>query len=146
MAGGGVGLALTPLNTAAMNAIRRIEHGAAAGVLVTMSGIGATFGVALSGSFFQSVQENKSEELLSKLGIGLTEAQEQTLSGLLAGNAEAIAELRTFPPGQQVAIKHRTRAGFHRRPRRGHVAVPGRRRRRDDPGSDRHAALGSDSG
>ena len=106
VAGGGVGLALTPLNTAAMNAIRRIEHGAAAGVLVTMSGIGATFGVALSGSFFQSVQDNKSDELLSKLGIGLTEAQEQTLSGLLAGNPDAIAELRTFPPGQQVAIKH----------------------------------------
>ena len=101
MAGGGVGLALTPLNTAAMNAIRRIEHGAAAGVLVTMSGIGATFGVALSGAFFQSVTENKSDELLSKLGIGLTEAQEQTLSGLLAGNAEAIAELRTFPPGSR---------------------------------------------
>ena len=112
MAGGGVGLALTPLNTAAMNAIRRIEHGAAAGVLVTMSGIGATFGVALSGAFFQSVQENKSDELLSKLGIGLTEAQEQTLSGLLAGNPEAIAELRTFPPGQQVAIKHALEQGF----------------------------------
>ena len=112
VAGGGVGLALTPLNTAAMNAIRRIEHGAAAGVLVTMSGIGATFGVALSGSFFQSVQDNKSDELLSKLGIGLTEAQEQTLSGLLAGNPDAIAELRTFPPGQQVAIKHALEQGF----------------------------------
>jgi hypothetical protein len=95
-----------------MNAIRRIEHGAAAGVLVTMSGIGATFGVALSGSFFQSVQDNKTDELLSKLGIGLTEAQEKTLSGLLAGNPDAIAELRTFPPGQQVAIKHALKQGF----------------------------------
>ena len=112
VAGGGVGLALTPLNTAAMNAIRRIQHGAAAGVLVTMSGIGATFGVALSGSFFQSVQDNKSDELLSKLGIGLTEAQEQTLSGLLAGNPAAIHELHTFPPGQQVAIKHALTQGF----------------------------------
>jgi hypothetical protein len=95
-----------------MNAIRRIEHGAAAGVLVTMSGIGATFGVALSGSFFQSVGLNKSEELLSKLGIGLTTTQEQMLSGLLAGNPDAIAELRTFPPGEQVAIKHALTQGF----------------------------------
>ena len=112
VAGGGVGLALTPLNTAAMNAIRRIEHGAAAGVLVTMSGIGATFGVALSGSFFQSVQDSKSDELLSKLGIGLTPAQEETLTGVLAGNADALAELHTFPPGQQVAIRHALEEGF----------------------------------
>jgi MFS family permease len=112
VAGAGVGLALTPLNTAAMNAIRRIEHGAAAGVLVTMSGIGATFGVALSGSFFQSVQDSKTDELLSKLGIGLTEAQERTLSGVLAGNPDALAELHTFPPGQQAAIKVALRQGF----------------------------------
>jgi EmrB/QacA subfamily drug resistance transporter len=112
VAGAGVGLALTPLNTAAMNSIRRIEHGAAAGVLVTMSGIGATFGVALSGSFFQSVQDSKSDEFLSKLGIGLTEAQEKTLNGVLAGNTDALNELHTFPPGQQVAIKHALIRGF----------------------------------
>jgi MFS family permease len=112
VAGAGVGLALTPLNTAAMNAIRRIEHGAAAGVLVTMSGIGATFGVALSGSFFQSVQDSTTDELLSKLGIGLTEAQERTLSGVLAGNPDALAELHTFPPGQQAAIKVALKQGF----------------------------------
>ena len=47
-----------------MNPIRRIEHGAAAGVLVTMSGIGATFGVAL-GAVFQSVQDSKTDELLA---------------------------------------------------------------------------------
>ena len=112
VAGAGVGLALTPLNTAAMNAIRRIQHGAAAGILVTMSGLGATFGVALSGAFFQSVQDSKSDELLSKLNIGLTEAQERTLSGLLAGSPEATAELHTFPPGQQAAIKGALTQGF----------------------------------
>jgi hypothetical protein len=95
-----------------MNAIRRIEHGAAAGVLVTMSGIGATFGVALSGSFFQSVQDSTTDELLSKLGIGLTEAQERTLSGVLAGNPDALAELHTFPPGQQAAIEVALKQGF----------------------------------
>jgi EmrB/QacA subfamily drug resistance transporter len=112
VAGAGAGLALTPLNTAAMNAIRRAEHGAAAGILVTMGGIGATFGVALSGSFFQTVKDHKSDELLSKLNIGLTESQERTLDGLLAGSPEATAELHKFPPGQQVAIKHALRHGF----------------------------------
>ena len=112
VAGAGIGLSLTPLNTAAMNAIPRAKHGAAAGVLVTMSGLGSTLGVALSGSFFQTVKDSKSDELLSKLGIGLTEAQERTLDGLLAGSSQATAELHTFPPGQQVAIRHSLVQGF----------------------------------
>ncbi len=114
LVGAGVGLALTPLNTAAMNAIRRTEHGAAAGVLVTMSGIGATFGVALSGAFFQSVQDRKTDSLLTHVGNGihLTEAQERTLSGLLSGSDEAKALLHTFDPAQQSAIRHALRQGY----------------------------------
>ena len=112
VAGSGIGLALTPLNTAAMNAIRRVQHGAAAGILVTMSGLGATFGIALSGAFFQSAQDSKSDELLSQLGIGLTEAQERTLDGLLAGSAQATAELQHFPPEQQKAITTALSKGF----------------------------------
>lgn len=112
--GAGTGLALTPLNTAAMNAIRHTEHGAAAGVLVTMSGIGATFGVALSGAFFQSVQDSKSDSLLAKVGNGihLTEAQEQTLSGFLSGSKPAKALFNTFDPSQQSAIRHALRQGY----------------------------------
>jgi len=112
VAGAGIGLALTPLNTAAMNAIRRIQHGAAAGILITMSGLGATFGIALTGAFFQTAQDSKSDQLLSKLNIGLTEAQERTLSGLLAGSSEAKTELHTFPKPQQDAITHALKQGF----------------------------------
>jgi hypothetical protein len=112
VAGAGIGLALTPLNTAAMNAIRRIQHGAAAGILITMSGLGATFGIALTGAFFQTAQDSKSDQLLSKLNIGLTEAQERTLSGLLAGSSDAQAELHTFPKPQQDAITHALKQGF----------------------------------
>jgi len=112
--GAGVGLSLTPLNTAAMNAIRRIEHGAAAGVLVTMSGLGAAFGVALSGSFFQSVQDGKSDSLLNKLNpsLHLSDATERTLSGLLTGSKPALAELHKFDPAQQTAIRHALRQGY----------------------------------
>jgi MFS family permease len=114
LVGAGIGLALTPLNTAAMNAIRRIEHGAAAGVLVTMSGIGATFGVALSGAFFQSVQDSKSDSLLAKVGNGihLTDAQERTLSGLLSGSKGSQPLFNKFDPTQQTAIKHALRQGY----------------------------------
>ena len=79
-----------------------------------MSGIGATFGVALSGAFFQSVQDSKTDSLLTHVGNGihLTEAQERTLSGLLAGSDEAKALLHTFDPKQQSAIRHAVRQGY----------------------------------
>jgi len=46
MMGFGVGFALTPMNLPAMNAISRDHAGAASGLLVTLSGLGATLGVA----------------------------------------------------------------------------------------------------
>jgi EmrB/QacA subfamily drug resistance transporter len=110
--GAGVGLSLTPLNTAAMNAIRRAEHGAAAGILVTMSGLGATFGIAVSGALFQSIKDHKSDQLLSKIGLNLSDATERTLSGLLAGAKGAMTELKKFTAPQQDAITHADRQGF----------------------------------
>jgi EmrB/QacA subfamily drug resistance transporter len=110
--GAGVGLCLTPINTAAMNAIRRAEHGAAAGVLVTMSGLGMIFGVAVSGALFQTVKDHKSDQLLSRVGVHLSEGTERTLDGLLAGAKHATKELHTFSGSAQAAITHALRQGF----------------------------------
>jgi EmrB/QacA subfamily drug resistance transporter len=46
MVGFGIGFSLTPMNLAAMNAVSRHHAGAASGMLVTLSGLGATLGVA----------------------------------------------------------------------------------------------------
>jgi len=110
--GAGVGLCLTPINTAAMNAIRRAEHGAAAGVLVTMSGLGAIFGVAISGALFQTVKDHKSDHLLSHVGVHLSEGTERTLEGLLAGAKGATSALHRFTQPEQSAIMHALRQGF----------------------------------
>jgi nitrate/nitrite transporter NarK len=110
--GAGVGLCLTPINTAAMNSIRRAEHGAAAGILVTMSGIGMIFGVAVSGALFQTVKDHKSDQLLSKVGVHLSEGTERTLEGLLAGANDATAALHKFGTSAQAAITHAVRQGF----------------------------------
>ena len=109
--GAGVGLCLTPLNTAAMNAIRRAEHGAAAGVLVTMSGLGAMFGIAVSGALFQTVKDHKSDDLLAKVGVSI-ESSERRLEGLLAGAKDATAALKKFGQTQQDHIVHAIRQGF----------------------------------
>jgi EmrB/QacA subfamily drug resistance transporter len=110
--GAGVGLCLTPINTAAMNAIRRAEHGAAAGVLVTMSGLGMIFGVAVSGALFQQVKDQKTDELLAKVGVHLSEATERTLEGLLAGAHTANHALHRYSQSIQSAIEHAVRQGF----------------------------------
>jgi EmrB/QacA subfamily drug resistance transporter len=110
--GAGVGLCLTPINTAAMNSIRRAEHGAAAGILVTMSGIGMIFGVAVSGALFQTVKDHKSDELLSRVGVHLSEGTERTLEGLLAGAKGATTTLHRFGSSAQAAITHAVRQGF----------------------------------
>jgi EmrB/QacA subfamily drug resistance transporter len=110
--GAGVGLSLTPINTAAMNAIRRAEHGAAAGILVTMSGLGATLGIAVSGALFQTVKDRKSDELLGKVGVNLSESTERELEGLLAGAKDATTELNKFAQSTQDQIVHAVRQGF----------------------------------
>ena len=44
---------------AAMNAISKDHAGAASGILVTLSGLGATLGVAVTGAVFQELQTNR---------------------------------------------------------------------------------------
>jgi predicted MFS family arabinose efflux permease len=87
--GFGVGLALTPMNLAAMNAISREHHGLASGMLVTLSGLGATLGVAATGAIFQQLQIDRTVSLVSKRGITIDDSQAQELDGLLAGTAGA---------------------------------------------------------
>ena len=57
--GFGIGLALTPMNLAAMNAVSRDHAGAASGILVTLSGLGATLGVAVTGAIFGELQTQR---------------------------------------------------------------------------------------
>jgi predicted MFS family arabinose efflux permease len=87
--GFGTGLALTPMNLAAMNAVERERAGAASGLLVTLSGLGATLGVAITGAMFNELQATKIAELLADRGRNVTEAQARALSGLLADTPTA---------------------------------------------------------
>ena len=94
--GGGFGLALTPLNMAAMTAVPRATSGAAAGILTTIGGLGAVFGVALSGGIFQEEQDRHMDKLLGETGPQLSESSQRTLTGLLAGSSKANDELAKF--------------------------------------------------
>lgn len=89
--GFGTGLALTPMNLAAMNAVSRDKAGAAAGLLVTLSGLGATLGVAVTGSMFNELQARQTAADLHERGLPATESQARDLAGLLADTPAASA-------------------------------------------------------
>lgn len=92
--GVGVGVALTPMNLAALNSMPARNHGAVAAIITTMGGLGATFGVAVSGAVFESLQIDRvgsaHEGFTSALGTTL----ELSFVVLLAGIAFAPALIR----------------------------------------------------
>jgi hypothetical protein len=93
MMGFGVGFALTPMNLAAMNAVSRDHAGAASGLLVTLSGLGATIGVAVTGAIFNELNAVRTGSLVGERGVHVSRAQAQELDGLLAGTPGATRTL-----------------------------------------------------
>jgi EmrB/QacA subfamily drug resistance transporter len=85
MMGFGVGFALTPMNLAAMNAISRDHAGAAAGLLVTLSGLGSTLGVAVTGAIFNQTFTDRTVSMVGDEGVKISDDEAQQLDGVLSG-------------------------------------------------------------
>lgn len=86
--GFGIGLALTPMNLAAMNAVSKDHAGSAAGLLVTLSGLGATLGVAVTGALFNELQTRETAAKLGEAGVHASrEHAQQLASKVLAESA-----------------------------------------------------------
>jgi MFS family permease len=67
MMGLGMGLVMSPMSTAAMNAVDRTKAGVASGVLSMNRMVGGTFGVAVFGALVTAVGRSKINDLLPKL-------------------------------------------------------------------------------
>jgi len=80
----GMALVMSPMSTAAMNAVAPEKAGVGSGILSMNRMVGATFGVAAIGALFQHLAAN---ELSTELaGTGVSKAQqEQIVHGLGAG-------------------------------------------------------------
>jgi EmrB/QacA subfamily drug resistance transporter len=104
LSGAGTGLALTPMNVAAMNAIHARESGAAGGVFTTLSGIGIGFGVAIAGAVFNAKQLSATQSLAADHGIHLSKDKATNLDGLLAGASQAQHTLSTFSKSAQGTV------------------------------------------
>jgi EmrB/QacA subfamily drug resistance transporter len=108
----GVGAALTPMNLVALNSVPRRNHGAVGGIICTVSGVGSTLGVALSGAVFEQLQTERTVSATADRGLHIGNAAAQTLEGLLAGAPDATRAIAAYPAGQQAALRQAVRDGF----------------------------------
>jgi hypothetical protein len=65
-----MGLVMSPMTTAAMNAVDRTKAGAASGVLSMSRMVGSTFGVAVMGAIVTTVGRSKINQSLPQLPAG----------------------------------------------------------------------------
>jgi hypothetical protein len=65
----GMGLTMSPMSTAAMNAVTPEKAGAASGILSMFRMIGGTFGVAAIGALFQSLARTRIDDRLAGLHL-----------------------------------------------------------------------------
>jgi EmrB/QacA subfamily drug resistance transporter len=65
----GMGFVMSPMSTAAMNAVTADKAGAASGILSMFRMVGGTFGVAAIGALFQSLARTRIDERLANLHL-----------------------------------------------------------------------------
>jgi MFS family permease len=65
----GIGLTMSPMSTAAMNAVQESKAGVASGILSMSRMVGGTFGVAAVGALFQHISDNRLHERLGELPL-----------------------------------------------------------------------------
>ncbi|HXE99287.1 MAG TPA: MFS transporter [Solirubrobacterales bacterium] len=103
--GMGMALVISPMSTAAMNAVADAKAGIASGILSMNRMVGGTLGVAVIGAVFQAAARSRVNELLA--GSGLTTAQrEEVAHGLGGGQSAVPAGLDHHQAGEVASAAH----------------------------------------
>jgi EmrB/QacA subfamily drug resistance transporter len=110
--GFGIGAALTPLNLAALGAVPQRQHAAVGGIVTTVAGLGATFGVAVSGTLFESLQIQNTVEDARRGGIELSDSAASTLDGVLSGTPSATRLLDRYSAADRETLTNAVHDGF----------------------------------
>ncbi len=105
--GAGIGLTMSPMSTAAMNAVTKTKAGVASGVLSMFRMIGGTFGVAALGALFQSEAKGR---LATTLGgeNGLSATQRTDFAHQLTGGVPDLDGVPASKADQLVGRPART--------------------------------------
>jgi MFS family permease len=104
----GMGLVMSPMSTAAMNAVDRTKAGVASGILSMSRMVGGTFGVAALGALVSTVGRHDLDRKLPSLPAGTRDRLADTLgvvpSGSLPGQV-ADASREAFVHALQLGLK-----------------------------------------
>src|SRR4029453_13947419 len=97
----GIGLTMSPMSTAAMNAVQETKAGVASGILSMSRMVGGTFGVAGVGALFQGVSDSRLHERLGELPLS---SQQQAWFANNLGSGAVDDKLKQLDPNtaQQV--------------------------------------------
>ena len=79
----GVAMTMSPMTSAAMNAVPVQKAGIASGVLSMFRMVGGSLGIAITGAIFQGLVSSRLDSLLT--GTGVTAAQRDSVSEQLGG-------------------------------------------------------------
>jgi EmrB/QacA subfamily drug resistance transporter len=91
----GIGLTMSPMSTAAMNAVDATKAGLASGILSMSRMVGGTFGVAAVGALFQHLSDNRLEQRLGDLPLS---AQQQAWFADNLGSGDVSSHLKQLDP------------------------------------------------
>jgi EmrB/QacA subfamily drug resistance transporter len=92
----GIGLTMSPMSTAAMNAVEEAKAGVASGILSMSRMVGGTFGVAAVGALFQHLSDSRLHDRLGELPLS-SQQQAWFASNLGSGNVDE--KLKQLDPG-----------------------------------------------
>ena len=95
LTGLGIGLTMSPMSTAAMNAVDTTKAGLASGVLSMSRMVGGTFGVAAVGALFQHISDNRLESRLGDLPLS---SQQQAWFTENVGSGDVPSRLAQLDP------------------------------------------------
>ena len=99
----GIGLTMSPMSTAAMNAVDTAKAGLASGVLSMSRMVGGTFGVAAVGALFQSISDNRLESRLGDLPLS---SQQQAWFTDNLGSGNMSSHLDKLDPTTAAKVDH----------------------------------------
>jgi EmrB/QacA subfamily drug resistance transporter len=91
----GIGFTMSPMSTAAMNAVNEAKAGVASGILSMSRMVGGTFGVAAVGALFQGISDHQLHQKLGELPLS---AQQQAWFADNLGSGSVDAKLRQLDP------------------------------------------------
>ena len=101
----GVAMTMSPMTSAAMNAVTVDKAGVASGVLSMFRMVGGSLGIAITGAIFQGLVSSRLDSLLT--GSGVTATQRDTVAEQLGGGSTGHLNSLDASQAQEVAAAGR---------------------------------------